>query len=963
MNFGFIEKRRVFLSEIQAVGVLYVHKKTKAQLISLESDDENKSFGVTFRTPPANSSGVAHILEHSVLCGSKKYPLKEPFVELVKGSLHTFLNALTYPDKTSYPVASQNTQDFYNLIDVYLDAVFFPRISKETFAQEGWHYDIEHTSDPLQYKGVVFNEMKGSYSSEDRLLFETVQQSLLPDTIYAHDSGGDPRKIPSLTYEEFAAFHHTYYQPSNAYFFFSGNDDPQKRLQIVDEFIRNFSYSNVDSTIHLQPALKNKRTVVRKYPVSQPQKNKHIVTVNWLFPEIVDTKLQLALEIIEYILLGSSASPLHRALIESGLGEDIAGFGLESEMRQMAFSTGLKGVAADDTKKVESLIKNTLQTLVRDGFDTKDVTAAVNTIEFHLREMNTGSFPRGLSLMFSSLSNWLYDRDPFAPLQFEAPLKEIKDSIAKDPSYVTKILDTYFVQNTHQTTVILEPDTELAAKIVQAEIEELAAYKKTLSQSQLEGLVATTKTLRTLQETPDSKEALATLPSLHIRDIDPLIQHFPKSLDDRWICHDIFTSGIVYLDVGFSVHTVPEKLLPYLPLFLRSLFEFGTKNHSYISLQQQIHTNTGGITGTILPSTRLGTHEAQVHVFLRAKCLTHQSKATCDLIRQLLSEQVFANKDRCKQILLEEKASMESVLVDSGHRVVSMRIASMYSQSDYLGELFGGISQLQFVRSLLENFDQQWEKIQQNLQLLEKHIVTIDNLLCNLTCERSQWAAVKDAATCITDSLTSRSQAKQEWTLHRPITHEILVAPTAVNYVGKGSNLYTSDYTYHGSHAVITRYLRTTWLWEQVRVKGGAYGGFCSLDWMSGVYSFASYRDPRLLETIMSFDATADFLQNTTIGPDECTKAVIGAISDIDQYRLPDAKGWTSLLHHLTGITDEIRQLKRDEMLSTSSKDFQAFSAPLRYVAKTGTLSILTSQDKIEGIRAAYPDAEVIEVL
>ncbi|HHE71483.1 MAG TPA: peptidase M16, partial [Chloroflexi bacterium] len=435
--FELLEEREI--PELNTRARLYRHVKTGAEVLSLENADENKVFGVTFRTPPTDSTGVPHIMEHSVLCGSRKYPVKEPFVELMKGSLNTFLNAMTFSDKTCYPVASQNVKDFYNLVDVYLDAVFFPRLTREIFEQEGWHYELEALDQPLTYKGVVFNEMKGAYASPDSLIARYSEQSLFPDTVYRHDSGGDPEVIPELTYEAFRAFHARYYHPSNARIFFYGDDDPEARLRAVGEYLDAFEPLEVDSTIPLQPRLSQPRRLVFPYPVGEENTPRSMVTVNWLLTENADPTEVLALNVLAYSLIETPASPLRKALIDSGLGEDVIG-GLDDSLRQVYFTAGLKGVDPERVDQVEALILDTLQRLSEEGIERATLEAALNTIEFRLREQNTGRYPRGLFVMLQALTNWLHDRDPLAPVAFEQPLQAVKEAYAADADYFTRLL-------------------------------------------------------------------------------------------------------------------------------------------------------------------------------------------------------------------------------------------------------------------------------------------------------------------------------------------------------------------------------------------------------------------------------------------------------------------------------------------------------------------------------------------
>ncbi|MEJ5224273.1 MAG: insulinase family protein, partial [Anaerolineales bacterium] len=584
MSFTLIEERHI--PEINATAKLYTHDKTGARLLSVINGDENKVFGITFRTPPRTSNGIAHIMEHSVLCGSRKYPVKEPFIELAKGSLNTFLNAFTYPDKTCYPVASQNLQDFYNLIDVYLDSVFYPIIAEHTLQQEGWHYEIEDPDAPLAFKGVVFNEMKGALSSPDDLLGELSQQSLYPDTPYGLNSGGDPAVIPDLTYAEFRDFHANYYHPSNAYIYFYGDDPEAERLRLLDAWLNEFERREVDSRLPLQPKWSEPRRVTHRYDSGDTPDAKAYITVNWLMPESTDTQTTLALSILSHILLATPASPLKKALIDSGLGEDVTG-GYQEELRQGYFSAGLKGVQPENLEKVEALIFETLQRLAAEGIDPQTVAASLNTIEFRLREQNTGRFPRGLFLMLNALAAWLYDANPLDALAFEAPLNAVKTAVAQG-RFFERLIEEHLLHNPHRTVLHLLPDPQEGKRKQEAEAARLAQARASMSEADIVELIANTQELKRRQETPDSPEALASIPALKLSDLDRNIKTIPIEIGEmhgaRVLFHDLPTNGIVYLDLGFDLHRLPADLLPFIGLFGRVLLQMGTQTQDYVSL-------------------------------------------------------------------------------------------------------------------------------------------------------------------------------------------------------------------------------------------------------------------------------------------------------------------------------------------------------------------------------------------
>lgn len=958
---GFVLLREQNIAEINTLARLYKHEKTGAELLSLINDDENKVFGIVFRTPPKDSTGVAHILEHAVLCGSRKYPVKEPFVELLKGSLKTFLNAFTYPDKTCYPVASQNVQDFYNLIDVYLDAVFYPRITPFIFQQEGWHFELESPDSPLTYKGVVLNEMKGAYSSPDSVLSEYSQQLLFPENTYGFDSGGAPKVIPTLTYEEFKAFHENYYHPSNARIYFYGNDDPEERLRILDAYLKDFEFRPVDSKVPLHPVLETPNRVIRSFAAGgddtrekpENSRSKGMMTVNWLLADTTDTELNLSLKVLHYILLGMPGSPLRKALIDSGLGEDIAGVGLEDELHQTYFSTGLKGIAVENADRIESLILDTLEQLAREGIDPQTVEAALNTIEFRLRENNSGNYPRGLLLMLRALTTWLYDSDPLALLAFEGPLARLKEQLAKDLTYFPKIIEHLFLKNPHRVTIILKPDPELAEKEAAEERERLDAIRRSMSPNRLQFLAENTKALRSIQETPDPPEALATIPTLTISDLDKRNKTIPLAVSERQgasvLFHDIFTNGICYLDVGFDLHRLPQKYLPYVALLGRSFLEIGTEREDYVSLSQRISAKTGGIRPELFSSSIDGTDKSTVWLFLRAKSMAPRVSELFDILGDVLESVKLDNRDRFRQMVLEEKAKQEQRLVPNGHQVVGMRLRAHFSEADWAAEEMHGVSYLFFLRELSRRIDKDWDTVLSDLEEVRKTLVSRESMVFNFTVDQASWSRMESLFDGFLQRIPSCSIgfSSPQWHPELPPAFEGMTIPAQVNYVGKGANLYQLGYRFHGSCQVISGYLRNSWLWDRVRVQGGAYGAFCWFDRHSGAFNFVSYRDPNLLSTIDAFDRSADFLRNSHLSREELTKAIIGTIGQIDTYLLPDAKGFTSMIRHLRRETEEQRQMMRDQVLGTTAEDFRSFGDFLAEVAAAGIVKVLGSEEAI----------------
>ena len=967
-SFNLMEEKNI--PELNSTARLYMHKRTGARLLSIINDDENKVFGINFRTTPKDATGVAHILEHSVLNGSEKYPVKEPFVELLKGSLATFVNAFTFPDKTCYPVASQNVQDFYNLIDVYIDAVLHPLISEQTLMQEGWHYEINDAAEPLAYKGVVFNEMKGAYSSPEGVLETRIIESLFPKHMYGVDSGGDPRYIPDLTYANFKAFHQTYYHPSNSFIYFYGNDDPDKRLKLMEAALKPFRKQKVKSAVPLARPFKRAKKVEYAYDAGNDEdiEKKNYLTVNWVLPATTEPVLNLSLRVLGYILIGTPASPLKKALLDSGLGEDLAGIGLETELRHIIFSTGLKGTRIRSAKKIEKLILDTLETLVRDGIDPDMVTAALNTTEFRLRENNTGSYPRGIALMRRVLTTWIYDdEDVFKLLGFESALNEIKTQLSVDTHYFEKLIRTHLLDNPHRTTLRLKPDPELARRFDEDEKSRLAAIRESLSESQIAQLVEDTKKLKIKQETPDTAEALATLPILKLQDLDNQNKTLPIEMiqiqETPVLYHDLFTNGIVYLDLGFDLHTLPIELLPLTEIFARALLEMGTEEYDYVKLSQRIGKSTGGIYGNAVSTTVRGSKENVSRLFMRGKAAMSQSNEMLNILKDILLNTKFDNRERLKQIVLEEKSGLESSLIPSGHIYANQRVRAQFGGAGWVNDQMSGIGHLFSLRELANDIDKKWPKVLKKFEDMRNALINSKSLICNVTLDSANWKTFKPHFENFIFALPEKNVQLSTFDIQPAIEKEGLTIPAQVNYVAKAANLYDLGYEFDGSAQVITGYLRMTYLWEKIRVQGGAYGGFCVFDSNSGVFSFLSYRDPNLDSTLKNYDNAAGYLKNLdakSLNDNELTKAIIGAIGDLDTYQLPDAKGYTSMLRYLTGRTDEILQKEREQILSTNGEDFIAFGEVLEKAAKSGAVAVIGSQSAIEGAKAGLKVTKVL---
>ncbi|MBU1228368.1 MAG: insulinase family protein [Proteobacteria bacterium] len=972
LTHGFALEREQSIPELSATARVYRHAKTGGRLLSIQSPDENKVFGIAFRTPPADSTGLPHILEHSVLCGSKKFPVKEPFVELIKGSLNTFLNALTFPDKTCYPVASANTQDFYNLVDVYLDAVFFPLLTENTLKQEGWHYEAGAPDEPLNYKGVVFNEMKGAYSSPESLLSEYSQRALFPDTCYGLDSGGDPERIPDLTFAQFMDFHTRHYHPSNAYAFFSGDDEPEKRLAILDEIFSQFAEAEKPASgIALQPPFAQPRRVTHHYAADDAEAQA-LCTVNLLLPEIAHhpagpaagQDLSLALGVLEHVLIGLPSSPLRKALVDSGLGEDLAGGGLETDLRQLSFSVGLKGLnaqgAEDAATRVEELVLSTLRALADTanggGLHKDDIEAAMNSVEFELRENNTGSYPRGLAVFFEALSTWLYDGDPLMLLPFEAPLARLKARLAAGEPLLENLIRTHFLENTHRALVLLVPDLALGEAREAAEQARLAAVRAALSPADLDRLAEETRALHALQEAPDSPEDLARIPRLTLADLprtNARIPHERTSLAGAPAhLHELPTSGIVYLDLGLDLSAVPDALLPLVPILGRALLEMGTRRTPFMDLTRKIAMTTGGIwaqpfvstvrqadgTSAALPAQRL---------FLRSKATAERTPALLDILAEVLLEPDFSDTERLGKIVLEAKARREQRLIPAGHSLAAARLKARYGAAQAMGEAMQGLTGFFYVRELAQRMESAPESVVRDLNALLGLMLRRQALVVNATADATALADTGKRLESLLQAVPDLALAPAPRVLPDLPPREGLCLPAQVNYVCAGANVKALGHSPGAAAAVVGKFLNAGYLWERVRVQGGAYGAGVSYSRTSGNLTFVSYRDPNLLRTVEAFAGVAPYLAGLELDAAELDKSIIGSVGDMDHYQLPDAKGFTALARDLTGEDEAYRQAAREAVLSAGPQDFLDFGEAVRAATSQGCLVIAGGKDAL----------------
>jgi len=955
------------------VGTLFQHEKTGAEVLSLKAPDKNKVFGITFLTPPTASDGVAHILEHSVLCGSKKYPLKEPFGELLKGSMSTFLNAFTYPDRTVYPVASQNLKDFYNLASVYADAVFFPNLTPLVFAQEGWHYEVDSEGN-LNYKGIVFNEMKGVYSQPDAMIHRHAMGALFPDSMYGLDSGGDPSVIPSLTFDGLKEFHSMYYRPSNARIFFFGDDDEEERLRFVDNVFADFVGDDAHRAERIPPPsvpyqLKSGMPLpTQRFPYSRDEDPRdeaaggagHFAMLNWIVnDEPLSQKDQLVLGIVNHLLLGTSAGNLYRDLMDSGLGSAVIGGGFSGELQQTTFSAGLKGVSAEDVESVAEAVQSSLANTV---FEPESIEAALNTMEFSLREFNTsGGWPRGLLMLLNANPSWMFNGAPFDALKFSSRMREIREEVEAGKTPFDDALQKFIVDNAHRVLVELYPSKTHGRDLEELEAEALRNARQSMSSSDLARIAEEEKILLERQHALDPPEVLAMVPSIEISDLDPEVpKGVPRVIEKHdgaeFLLHEsTTTNGIVYVDFFFdlgnlsandhvtddgNISEAEESIeLSLLPMLCRSLTETGTEKMSEIELVQAMGIDTGGVSASIINEEVRGRPgELVSKLVLRGKCVTDKVPKLLAIMEEVALSSDLSNMARIGQILQEKQMGFEASLLSSGHSFATSQLASHYVASDWVGSRTGGVSAFSCVKGLSAE-----PSLGDRLSSLRSKIIHKGNakpVVVNITAAGDDIEATVSAARSFLASipkesghtLSSDGHFLSNFSLSRAQSadgeyselNEALIVPTQVNFVARGGLL---EAPVSGRWAVASRYLRNTWLWDQVRVVGGAYGGFCSLDRTSGLFTFASYRDPNFAETLEAYAGSGNFLRESArdMTDEDLKKATIGMISDLDTPKSAADEGFADTLRYLVGEAHESRQKWRDEVLSTQKRDFAEF--------------------------------------
>ena len=942
------------LTDIASTGYIIRHKKSGARIAAISNTDENKVFYIGFRTPPEDETGVPHIIEHTVLCGSEKFPVKDPFVELVKGSLNTFLNAMTYPDKTIYPIASCNGKDFQNLMDVYMDAVFNPNIYKheEIFKQEGWHYELESEDAPVTINGVVYNEMKGAFSSPDEILQQEIYSALYPDNTYSKNSGGNPEHIPELSYEEYLNFHRRYYHPVNSYIYLYGDMDMAEKLDWMDkEYLSKYEQIELDSTIMEQSPFAEKVEVVKKYPIAsnESEKDNTYLSYNVSVANVLDRQLYQAFDILDYALVSAPGAPLKKALIDAGIGKDISG-GFDNGSLQPVFSIIAKNANMEDKERFLQIIHDTLEEQVAKGVNKKALLAGINSSEFRFREADFGQFPKGLLYGIQCLDSWLFDdRKPFMHLQCLDTFQFLKDQL--ETGYFEGLIQRYLLDNHHGAVVCIEPEKGLNAKMEEALNQKLVEYKESLSEEEIQQLIEETKHLKQYQEEPSPKEELEKIPMLSREDMRKEVLPFSnieENIDGiKAVRHDVFTNGIDYATFLFDVADIPTCDIPYLGILKVILGYVNTKTYSYPELANAVNIYTGGVNSGlgIYPNSK-NDEQMQVKYEVRIKVLENNLEEAMKIVNEILLSSDLEDEKRLYEILAQSKSRLQQSLSSAGHSVSSMRALTAYSKYAYYLDATSGITYYQTIADLESNFEEKKEQLKEKLKGLIGKIFTTGRLLISFTGDQNAYNHAVPVFQKYLGQLQAGTAAGAQAVIALKKQNEGFMDASQIQYVAKAGNFAKHGYRYTGVLKILKLILSYDYLWINIRVKGGAYGCMSGF-FRSGETYLVSYRDPNLAKTLTIYDELPEYLRHFEVDERDMTKYIIGTFSSMDTPLYPEAKGARSMTAYLQGLTIEELQRERDEVRNATAQDIQGLAGMMESVLTDDTICVIGNEDNI----------------
>lgn len=954
------------IEEVNSEGWLLRHKKTGAKIVLLENDDDNKVFNIGFRTPVSDDTGVPHIIEHTVLCGSEKYPIRDPFMELAKGSLNTFLNAMTYPDKTIYPVASYNDKDFNNLMSVYMDAVFHPNIYKEEkiFRQEGWHFELENKDADLIYNGIVYNEMKGVYSSIDGVIDRVTLQSLFPDTGYSNESGGDPEFIPELTYENYLDFHRKYYHPSNSYIYLYGDMDMAERLEWMDkEYLGKYDALEIDSAIKHQQAFSEICEVRKSYAITESETltDNTVLASNYVIGTSLDAELNIAFQILEYALMEMPGAPLKQALIDAGIGKDVYGQ-YEDGIYQPVYSIVAKYANESDKERFVDLINDTLEKIADNGIDKKSLEAGLNSLEFKIRESDFGRYPKGLMFGLQLMSSWLYDYGkPFVLLETNKIFESLKEKINTD--YFEQLIRKYLIENKHQSVVMLVPQKGLTEEKDKKLKDKLAAIKASMSDEELERLVKETAELKAFQESTSTEEELKCIPLLKIEDINPdprpIISQKSVNEGITTLYNDLYTNKIAYIDIAFDCSNIPQKYHQYMGLLKHILSYMDTEQRSYTDLNTDINLNIGGLafdTGIYVDNKK---KDAVFTVEIHTKLFYEKLEKVFELFKEIILHTDLSDEKRLKEILDELKSRLQSSIMNSGDSAAMLRAMSYYSKPYYLKEQTVGISFYKFIEDILDNFDEKKAEVVSMLKETIKRVFRTDNMTLNYAGDKEIFERVKSLTIDLKSVMYSGEVEDEPFKFIPEQKNEGIKTAGQVQFVARTGNYNDADekITYNGSLAVLANIMRYEYLWNNIRVLGGAYGCNCIFN-RSGDVMLTSYRDPNLKKTNDTYLAATEYIENFTADEREMRKFIIGAISSMDTPLGASDRSTRELGLHFANIDNEVLKRERSELLSTTQEDIRNLAPLIKKAMDRNNICVVGSAASIEGAKELFKETK-----
>lgn len=953
------------VEDVQSDGFILRHKKSGARIAILSNNDDNKVFYIGFRTPPEDETGVPHIIEHTTLCGSKKFPVKDPFIELAKGSLNTFLNAMTYPDKTVYPVASCNDQDFKNLMDVYLDAVFNPNITKyeEIFKQEGWHYELTGKDDELKINGVVYNEMKGAYSSPDEVLSSQIYRSLFPDNTYSKDSGGNPEYIPKLTYQAYLDFYHKYYHPSNSYIYLYGDMDVVERLEWLDkEYLSLYDYKKVNSEINKQPAFDEIKNVEAQYSITMDdsQENKTYLSYNRVVGDTLDEMLYQAFDVLDYALVSSPGAPVKQALIDAGIGDDVYG-SYDAGILQPVFSFVAKNANASQADEFESIIENTLKEVVKTGINKEALLAGINSSEFKFREADFGQFPKGLLFGLNCLDSWLFDdMKPFIHLECLGTFAKLRKAV--DTDYFEKLIQEYLLDNTHGSSVTVKPKRGLGNEREEALAKELSDYKASLSDEEIKKLIEDTEHLKKYQEEPSSDEDLRKLPMLTRADMKKNAMPFSniedELLDVKVVRHDIESNGIDYISFLFDAGDFAQSELGYLGFFTNALGLVNTEKYSYTDLANATNIYTGGIsTGTASHPDIKDRNNFVFKFEVKLKVLEKNLDKALELMQQMLLASDFSDTKRLGEIVAQIKARLQANLSSSGHLVAAMRSMSSFSRYALYQDELKGVAFYRSICRIEKELSESPKSVSDKLAAIAKKLFARNRMLISFTGNNEAYGNAKPSLEKVIAGFDKMSAVGNQAEVHFNTAKEAFIDASQIQYVAKTGDFICEGYEYTGALRLLRIILSYDYLWINVRVKGGAYG--CMNTFLrSGESYFVSYRDPNLSDTLDVYDRIPEYIKSFSPDERDMTKYIIGTFSALDTPMNPEAKGSRSLSAYLEGITYEQIQKERNEILNAQPEDIRRLADLVEAVLKKDSICVIGNENMIKESAELFENVE-----